>query len=139
MIRLRHGRGVILRGVSRSLTGNASGFHSSSRWQSQMPNAPLDLDPSFRELFSDADMGVAHKFNAHYPGHRHAELVEHDGVIPTNWIEEEELTSRASRKSPAADFGSRKIGAVVLSAQLQESVARLIESAFVFCTIVSGN
>ena len=104
-----------------------------------MPNAPLDLDPSFRELFSDADMGMAHRLNSHYPGHRHAELVEQEGVTPTNWIEEEELTSRASRKSPAADFGSRKIGAVVLSGQLQESVARLIQSAFMFCTTVSGN
>jgi hypothetical protein len=99
----------------------------------------MDLDPSFRELFRDADMGMAHRLNAHHPGHRHVELVKPEGTALTNWIEEDELTSRASRKSPAAEFGSRKIGAVVLPGQLQESVTRLIESAFVPCTTAPGN
>lgn len=80
-------------------------------------------------------MTMAHKFNAHHPkeeapSHRHMELVEQEGITSANWIEEEELSPRESRKSPAAEFGSRKIGAVVLPTQLQESVARLIESAF---------
>ena len=139
MLQPRYGRSVVLRGISRSFTGNASAFHSSPRWQSQMPNVPLDLDPSFRELFGDAGMGMAHRLNAHHPGHRHVEPIEKEGVTLTSWIEEEEIISRASRKSPAADFGSRKIGAVVLSDQLQESVTRLIESAFISCTAVSGN
>ena len=139
MLRPQYGRGAALRGVSRSLTGNVSAFHSSPRWQSQMPNAPLDLDPSFRELFRDADMGMAHRLNAHYPGHRRVELVKQERITSTNWIEEEEPTSRGSRKSPAAEFGSRKIGAVVLSDQLQESVTRLIESAFTSYPTVSGN
>jgi hypothetical protein len=79
-------------------------------------------------------MTMAHRFNAHYPeeppGHRQMELVKQEGITATNWIEEE-LGSRGSRKSPAAEFGSRKIGAVVLSDQLQESVTRLIESVFI--------
>jgi hypothetical protein len=100
-----------------------------------MPNAPLDLDPALQNLLKDADMTMAHRLNAHYPkeeppGHRHIELIEQEGITPTNWMEEEELSSRGSRKSPAAEFGSRKIGAVVLPLQLQESVTRLIESAF---------
>ena len=100
-----------------------------------MPNAPLDLDPALQNLLKDADMTMAHKLNAHYskeepPGHRHIELIEQEGMTLTNWMEEEELSSRGSRKSPAAEFGSRKIGAVVLPLQLQESVTRLIESAF---------
>lgn len=139
MLRPRYGRGAALRGVSRSLTGNVSAFPSSSRWQSHMPNAPLDLDPSFRELFRDADMGMAHRLNAHYPGHRHVELVKQEGITSTSWIEEEESSSRGSRKSPAAEFGSRKIGAVVLSDQLQESVIRMIESAFTSHAAVSDN
>ena len=108
-----------------------------------MPNAPLDLDPSFQALLRDADMGMAHRSNAHYleegpPSHRHMELVKQEEVAPTNWIEEEELSSRESRKSPAAEFGSRKIGAVVLSDQLQESVARLIESVFISSFYCAG-
>ncbi|KAF9654157.1 Rsm22-domain-containing protein [Thelephora ganbajun] len=124
MLRTQCGRGTALRGVSRSLAGNVSGFHSNPPWRSQMPNAPLDLDPSLQNLLRDADMTMAHKFNAHYPkerppSHRHMELIE----------EEEESSSRGSRKSPAAEFGSRKIGAVVLPDQLQESVTRLIENS----------
>ena len=100
-----------------------------------MPNAPLDLDPFLQNLLKNADMTMGHKFNAHYlgeepPSHRHMELVKQEGITPTSWIEEEEPSSRGSRKSPAAEFGSRTIGAVVLSDQLQESVTRLIESAF---------
>ena len=87
-------------------------------------------------------MAMAHRFNTNTeepPGRRHMELVKQEGVTPTSWIEEDESSSRESRKSPAADFGSRKIGAVVLSDQLQESVTRLIESAFIssFCWSVN--
>jgi len=103
-----------------------------------MPNAPLDLDPSLQNLLRGADMAMAHRLNVHYPkegppGHRRMELVEQGGITSTSWVEEEEeeeLSSRGSRKSPAAEFGSRNIGAVVLPTQLQESVTRLIESAF---------
>ena len=78
-------------------------------------------------------MTVGHKSNTHYPteeppSHRQMELIK--GLASANWVEEEELSSRGSRKSPAAEFGSRKIGAVVLSDQLQETVTRLVESAF---------
>ena len=59
------------------------------------------------------------------------ELIEQQGIISNNWLEEEELGPRGSRRSPAAEFGSRKIGAVILPDQLQESVTRLIESAFI--------
>ena len=88
-------------------------------------------------------MTMAHRFNAHYPkeeppSHRHMELIEQEGITSTSWIEEEELSSRGSRKSPAAEFGSRKIGAVVLPDQLQESVTRLIESAFISSLYSAG-
>jgi hypothetical protein len=109
-----------------------------------MPNAPLDLDPSFQDLLRNADMGMGHKFNVHdpvewQPDHRHMELIEQEGITSTSWIEEEDPDSRGSRKSPAADFGSRKIGAVVLPDQLQESVTRLIESGFVPSFLPSVN
>ena len=100
-----------------------------------MPNAPLDLDPAFQNLLRNADITMAHRSNAHHSkeepsSHRHMELVEQEGMTTSNWIEEEEVNSRGSRKSPAAEFGSRRIGAVVLPDQLQESVTRLIESTF---------
>ena len=96
-----------------------------------MPNASLDLDPSLQDLLRNADMAMGHKFNVHHesPGYRHMEVIEEEGVTSTNWMEEEDLGSRGSRKSPAAEFGSRKIGAVVLPDQLQESVTSLIERA----------
>jgi len=97
-----------------------------------MPNAPLDLDPTFQDLLRNADMTMGHKYNVHHPkeespSHRHIEVIEEEGITSTDWIEED-LSSRGSRKSPAAEFGSRRIGAVVLPDQLQESVTRLIES-----------
>ena len=123
-----------MRGVSRSFAGNVSGFHSSTRWRAQMPNSPLDLDPSFQDLLKNADMSMGHKLNVHCleerQNHRHIELIEQEGIVPSSWIEEEDRDSRGSRKSPAAEFGSKRIGAVVLPDQLQESVARLIESPF---------
>lgn len=98
-----------------------------------MPNAPLDLDPSLQDLLKSADMTMAHRTNTHNPkpSHRDMELIEQEGKTSTNWIEEEDFGARGSRKSPAAEFGSRNIGAVVLPDQLQESVTRLIESAFI--------
>lgn len=98
-----------------------------------MPNAPLDLDPMFRDLLRNADMTMGHKYNVHHPkeeppSHRHIEVIEEEGITSTDWIEED-LSSRGSRKSPAAEFGSRRVGAVVLPDQLQESVTRLIESS----------
>ena len=87
-------------------------------------------------------MTMAHRFNAHYPkeeppSRRHMELIEQEGIASTSWIEEE-LSPRGSRKSPAAEFGSRKIGAVVLPDQLQESVVRLIERAFLSSFYYAG-
>lgn len=90
-------------------------------------------------------MHMAHKLNVHHPkeeppSRRHIELIEqeHEHTTPTNWIEEEDFSSRGSRKSPAAEFGSRNIGAVVLPDQLQESVARLIESGFISLSLFVG-
>lgn len=106
-----------------------------------MPNAPLDLDPSLQDLLKSADMTMAHKSNAHFPkekppNRRHMEIIEREGTPSTSWVEEEDFDSRGSRKSPAAEFGSRRIGAVVLPHQLQESVTRLIESAFKFPSLL---
>jgi hypothetical protein len=135
MLRTQCGRSVPLRSVSRGLVGNVSRFHSTPRWWAQTPNAPLDLDPSLQDLLKSADMAMAHKSHAYYakeepPSRRHIELIEQEDTTSTSWMEEEDSSSRGSRKSPAAEFGSRKIGAVVLPDQLQESVARLVESAF---------
>ena len=97
-----------------------------------MPNVPLDLDPSLQDLLKNADMAMAHRFKEESPSHRHIEIVDQEGITSTSWIEEEDFDSRGSRKSPAAEFGSRHIGAVVLPDQLQESVKRMIASAFTF-------
>lgn len=84
-------------------------------------------------------MTMGHKYNLHPKGEslsrRHIEVIEEEGITSTDWIEEDP-SSRGSRKSPAAEFGSRRIGAVVLPDQLQESVTRLIESVSISSSLL---
>jgi hypothetical protein len=83
---------------------------------------------------------MAQKARAHHPvvekpPRKVRELEEFPSDTASNmessaW-EHEETESRDSRKSPAALFGSRKIGAVVIPKELQSSVGRLIEGEFI--------
>ncbi|TFY79446.1 hypothetical protein EWM64_g4571 [Hericium alpestre] len=98
---------------------------------SHQPNAPLDLDPSFKALLQDVDMSLQHhKHPQARTGHatpRELEIWPEETVDQeASDLEEYEGESRGSRKSPAASFGSRKIGAVVLPHELQESITTLI-------------
>ena len=79
---------------------------------------------------------MAHKTNNHYAVEQKPRTPRQLEIFPDDpafypetapgWPEDE-IESRESRKSPAAAFGSRQIGAVVLPKQLQSSVSRLIE------------
>ena len=83
---------------------------------------------------------MAHKSRAHHPVEqevpvpRQLEIFPDDPILdaeePYSHWPEDEVESRESRKSPAAAFGSRHIGAVVIPKQLQNSISRLIEGLF---------
>jgi hypothetical protein len=103
-------------------------FTSTSTISSNQPNAPLDLDPSLRALLKDVDMSLIHHKSRQ---HKHTELQ----VLPINPSitgetdvyngapHEERYTER---KSPAAHFGSQRIGTVVLPFELRKSIGILI-------------
>ncbi len=101
-------------------------FSSSSPLQ---PNAPLDLDKSFRAILLDIDNSIAeqklnrhnslpdiHELTAYPTDSEPTELARHD----------DEGSTRAQRKSPAAHFGSQQLGAVVIPQELKQTISTLI-------------
>jgi hypothetical protein len=100
-----------------------------SRFSSHQPNAPLDLDKSFRASLRDIDNSISEqKLKRHHPPLDVHEL----SVYPTDSQQTElarqdgEEDPRAERKSPAAHFGSQRLGAVVLPQELKQSISALI-------------
>lgn len=140
----RTARSQCLRAVLSRTRAPASSFSSTASASSSQPNAPLDLDPSFKTLLRDVDLSLArHKADkaARYGNsgpaplpHRELETLplEQDSeeyplaTIDTQ-VEEEYWDPRAARKSPAATFGSHGIGQVTIPFELQDSITRLIE------------
>ncbi|KAH8099692.1 mitochondrial small ribosomal subunit Rsm22-domain-containing protein [Cristinia sonorae] len=115
------------------------GLHSSSQVATHQPNAPLDLDPSLRALLNDVDLSLLRQKSRHVdassasPAPRELELFPADSDFDDDYLtsaeldsQDEPLDSKEKRKSPAALFGSRRIGAVVLPLELQNSITRLI-------------
>lgn len=105
------------------------------------PKAPLDLDPSYRALLDDINMAVSrNKSRLTDPGRaappRELEVFPNDPTISQDRLSSEELDAQEDdldrkehRKSPAALFGSQRIGAVTLPLELQNSISRLISEA----------
>lgn len=105
------------------------------------PKAPVDLDPSFRDLLRDADMSIL-KHTARQGSlldgqvsltHQELEVYPPEASPEFDYLTSEELdalendsSERRERKSPAALFGSQRLGAVVLPDELQATVSRLI-------------
>ncbi|KAH9949373.1 mitochondrial small ribosomal subunit Rsm22-domain-containing protein [Amylocystis lapponica] len=99
-----------------------SAFSSTSIVSSHQPNAPLDLDPSFQVLLKDVDISMLRQKSRHPTAENpHARALRELEVFPSDAASEEE-----ARKSPAALFGSQRIGAVVLPFELQQTITRLI-------------
>jgi len=89
------------------------------------------LDPSFKVLLKDIDISL-HKAR-HTQVDNGRSLLRELEEFPDDSLEndvqpedEDSLEPRALRKSPAAHFGSQKIGAVVIPSELQESIETLI-------------
>lgn len=114
MICIRNGTGRALRAIS---------FLRSSQFSSHQPNAPLDIDESFKTILQDIE-----KLNL--PPHRH-ELTAYptDSEPGTLTHLDDEPHTPMDRKSPAALFGSQKIGAVVIPQELQQTISGLISDS----------
>ena len=106
------------------------------------PNAPIDLDPSLRELLRDVDLSLLkHKTRrgstglTDTPSHRELEVFPNDPSPDVDYLTAEELdgevetNEKEHRKSPAALFGSLRIGAVILPLELQGAITKLIAGA----------
>ncbi|KAG8691257.1 37S ribosomal protein S22 [Ceratobasidium sp. 423] len=109
------------------------------------PNAPLQLDPALRQLLHDTDLSLLRKFrhgSKHYVERPELQVEEADGFsnIPSEY-EGYEIAERGGeaqepsywdgpreeRRSPAAVYGTKHIGMVVLPWELEHAVGRVIE------------
>lgn len=127
--------------LTRALLSRTATISTTAKTGVHHPNAPLDLDPSLQALLSDVDISLArHKarsvmeepsvhtrrelevFADRSAAVDGAELIEEDA-------EDVEPDHQDSRKSPAALFGSQRVGAIVLPLELQNAITRLIEGA----------
>ena len=101
-------------------------FSSSS---SHQPNAPLELDKSFKAILRDIDSSIAEqKLNRHHSLPDIHELTAYptDSEVTELIHQEDEGNTRAERKSPAAYFGSQQLGAVVIPQELKQTISHLI-------------
>ncbi|KAF5374983.1 hypothetical protein D9758_000528 [Tetrapyrgos nigripes] len=89
-------------------------------------NPPLNLDPSLQALLKDVDISLTrHNLSPRAPP-KELDVVpyDHSNESSTDFVDE--IESELDRKSPAALFGSQRIGAVVLPLELQNSINLLI-------------
>lgn len=109
-------------------------FSSSS---SHQPNAPLDLDKSFRAILRDIDNSITEqKLKGHHPLPHTYELTAYPtDPEPTEFAHhDDEGSARAERKSPAALFGSQRLGAVVIPQELKQTISAFISGENRHCT-----
>ncbi|KAH9004167.1 Rsm22-domain-containing protein [Lactarius hatsudake] len=106
MICIRHGTGRALRAIS---------FLRSSPFSTHQPNAPLDIDESFRTILQD----IGDSLTAYPTDSEPVDLTHLD----------DEPHAPIERKSPAALFGSQRLGAVVVPQELQQTISGLISDS----------
>ncbi len=126
MICARHSTGRALRTIS---------FLRSSSFSSHQPNAPLDIDESFRTILEDiGDSGLDRKLNVPRTMHELTVYPTTDSELVKSIHLNDEPPTSIKRKSPAALFGSQQLGAVIIPQELQQRVFALISSE---CAVVS--
>ncbi|OSD06141.1 Rsm22-domain-containing protein [Trametes coccinea BRFM310] len=126
-------------GCKRTLAFVLRRHHDVARWSStsaHQPNAPLDLDPAFQALLKDVGMSLRNKVKSDASGShgpRELEVYPHDPEAPVDYLSSAELDAqdegfghKERRKSPAAHFGSQRIGAVVLPFELESTIGRMV-------------
>ncbi|CAE6450919.1 unnamed protein product [Rhizoctonia solani] len=110
-----------------------------------MPNAPLQLDPALSQLLHDTDLSLLRKFrhgSKHYVERAELQVqeadvvsnipLEYEGYDVTERGEEVQDSSywdgpREERRSPAAVYGAKHVGMVVLPWELEHAVGRVVE------------
>jgi hypothetical protein len=96
---------------------------------SHQPNAPLELDKSFKAILRDIDSSIAEqKLNRHHSLPDRHELTAYptDSEVTELAHQDDEGGTRAERKSPAAQFGSQQLGTVVIPKELKQTISDLI-------------
>ena len=116
-------------------------FSSSTPKSHALSNSPLDLDPSYQRLFNDIDISFKKSKLQQNATHRELEIVPGESTVlisdlaVKDWTPlgvedqpflQEDSEDREHRKSPAAVFGSKQIGTVVLPQELQRAINILI-------------
>lgn len=111
-------------------------YSSSPAYQTHHPNPPLELDPAFQALLRDVDISLRNKVQEHASGSRlprELEIFPYDSDAETDYLTYAELEAqddmsdyKEGRKSPAARFGSQRIGSVILPTELQSAITRMI-------------
>lgn len=103
--------------------------YASSNTETAQPNPPLDLDPSFQALLRDVDISLErhNPKGAAPPSRRELEALPVEGTEDSLLLPNDAPHDEYSfRKSPAAHFGSQRIGAVILPLELQASITSII-------------
>ncbi|PIL31515.1 hypothetical protein GSI_06217 [Ganoderma sinense ZZ0214-1] len=110
--------------------------HASSSSPHHHPNAPLELDPAFQTLLRDVEISLRNKMPQGASGlqqPRELEVFPRDSDPDVDYLTSAELDARdeglsgkETRKSPAAAFGSQRIGAVVLPLDLQSAISQIV-------------
>ncbi|KAF8711656.1 Mitochondrial small ribosomal subunit Rsm22, partial [Rhizoctonia solani] len=109
------------------------------------PNAPLQLDPALSQLLHDTDLSLLRKFrhgSKHYVERPELQVEETDTFdsLPPEY-EGYEIAERGAethegsywdgpreeRRSPAAVYGTKHVGMVVLPWELEHAVSRVVE------------
>jgi hypothetical protein len=92
-------------------------------------NPSLNLDPSLQALLKDVDISLTRHKTSFSP-HRELDIIppeiDLNSEIAVQDPEDSVLEDSLERKSPAALFGSKGIGAVVLPLEMQNSINLLI-------------
>lgn len=112
---------------------------SSANTHAVQPNPPVTLDPTLKTLLQGVDLSVSsHKKKVEGELHsrplRELEpfqddkgvVAYYDGIDDDGDALIEPTQRREDRKSPAARFGSDRIGSVVLPSELQHAIISLI-------------
>ncbi|KAJ3895786.1 mitochondrial small ribosomal subunit Rsm22-domain-containing protein [Lentinula edodes] len=88
----------------------------------------LDLDPSLQALLKDVDISLTrHKVSV--PSHRELDIIPSESIEESRNIEITVPEDSLERKSPAAIFGSQRIGSIILPVELQNSINLLISTS----------
>lgn len=117
---------------------------STSSPQHHHPNAPLELDPAFQTLLRDVEISLRNKMPQGTSGFnqpRELEVFPRDPDPDVEYLtsaeldaQDEGLGGKETRKSPAAAFGSQRIGAVVLPMDLHSAISQIVAGE---CLILS--